>query len=151
MVHLLILSNALNKNVPTSGQTAKRTRSAFQPFRTARRSAEPRRAAGSSVYHQREARLLSMWPSVLRRTTVFKISLLFMLLKHVWLSNVHLHFLSALMIHNVDLTLDNAAIFLKFGISISIALFTDLYIMKSLRISSIVLEIANAFDLNLIN
>jgi hypothetical protein len=74
-----------------------------------------------------------------------------MLLKHVWLSNVHLHFLSALMIHNVDLTLDNAAIFLKFGISISIALYTDLYIMKSLRISSIVLEIANAFDLNLIN
>ena len=65
---LEILSNALKRSAPTSGQPARKTPSVFLLSRTVRRNAELRALAGPFASLQREAKPQSMLPSVPKPT-----------------------------------------------------------------------------------
>lgn len=69
-----ILSNALKKNAPTSGLTARKILNASLLLMSARRNAAQRSHAGHSAFQEREVKLPSMSQSALKPTTACPIS-----------------------------------------------------------------------------
>ena len=65
---LLILNNALKRNVPRSGLLANRTPSASQLSKNVRRNVEQRQLAGNFVSQVKKINLPSMLPNVLLPT-----------------------------------------------------------------------------------
>ena len=67
---LLILNNALNRNVLTNGQTVKKIQNVAQPFKIVKPSVDQRFHAGLSAYPEKEAKLPLMLPNALKPTIV---------------------------------------------------------------------------------
>ena len=59
------------RNAPTNTKSVLMTPSVSQPSKTARRSAEPSRAAGSSALRAKETATLPTWPSAQQQTIAF--------------------------------------------------------------------------------
>jgi len=68
---LLILRNASKRNALTNGLLARKTLNAFLPFKTAKRSVEPRPLAGVYALPPTEVRLPSMLLNALKLMDAF--------------------------------------------------------------------------------